>query len=258
MPWFWNGGAGRYHWINGRSRFIARSEILQMVDDSIRAAGIVTDNLARMASEGQLSPGNWRQQFRQEIKDEVIRQYILGRGGRDRMTQADWGRCGGIIAEQYRWIDGGFTTPEGRQVVGLVNEISAGTVSEAQIAARSRMYVNSAREGFARADQIVHVEQGFDEVKWDTKAGCKHCEGCLEFEALGWQRIEDDPFQGAFPGSASTPCLSNCCCELAYRKSAAARARERLRARWRGFLDWYDSVAYGSTERERGARGSTS
>lgn len=78
--------------------------------------------------------------MRQEIKDEYIRQYILGRGGREQMTSADWGSIGGDLAFQYRKLDE-FTA-----------QIEEGLISEAQAVARARMYTNSARQAFEKAD----------------------------------------------------------------------------------------------------------
>jgi hypothetical protein len=89
---------------------------------------------------------------------------------------------------------------------------------EAQIARRSRMYLNSAREAFERAKQRVKVALGMDEVQW-VLGQAEHCDGCVAFSDLGWQKVDDDPYNGAFPGSGATQCLTNCQCSLEYRSS---------------------------------------
>ena len=47
----------------------------------------------------------WQTSMRSEIKQAYIDQYLAGKGGIERMTQADWGSIGGMTAEQYRHLD---------------------------------------------------------------------------------------------------------------------------------------------------------
>ncbi len=138
MPWYWNEASNRYHHRNGTEYFMSRQQVLDYVNQSISAAGNVTDQLASLVANGQLAPTDWNDLMRQEIKDEYIRQYLLGRGGREQMTAQDWGSIGGMIGDQYRFLDGFFAN------------VATGELTEAQIAARARMYINSAREGFER------------------------------------------------------------------------------------------------------------
>lgn len=138
MPWYWNTASNRYHHRDGTEYFMSRDEVLGYVQQSINAAGSATDQLAGLVTNGQLAPGDWNDLMRQEIKDEYIRQYLLGRGGREQMTAADWGSIGGSLRDQYRYLD------------GFYENVVTGELTEAQIAARARMYVNSAREAFNR------------------------------------------------------------------------------------------------------------
>jgi len=146
--------------------------------------------------------------MREAIKDEYTQQYLLGRGGLSQMTQADWGSIGGMVADQYRYL-GGFA-----------REVAVGNLSEAQVAARSRMYINSGREAFERARG--RTEDEADEVAW-TLNPAEHCPDCLDLAALGWQPREPWPFTVAggmaIPGSGATQCLTNCRCFLDYRVS---------------------------------------
>jgi hypothetical protein len=136
MPYTWDGK--RYRDVD-TGRFISRTEILSYASQIASSTSAVSDAYANLVGQQTISPTDWLALFRQEIKDEHIRQYILGRGGRGSMTPADWGSIGGMLREQYSYLD------------GFADEIAAGTLSEAQISARSRMYINSAREAFNRA-----------------------------------------------------------------------------------------------------------
>jgi hypothetical protein len=204
--WAWDKKLARYR-DSRTGRFLSQKTVLGYVTDSISRAGVATDQLARFASSGVLKPSDWSTAFRGEIKTEYIQKYLLGRGGREQMTQADWGRIGGMLKEQYRHL------PDFQRA------IAEGELSEAQIAARSRMYINSAREGYERATAEAAKRAGKGEVRWRVNAAAENCPDCLAFEALGWRPVESDPFSGAYPGSGATQCLTNCQCNLDYRSS---------------------------------------
>lgn len=101
--------------------------------------GAGTDGLASMLTGDQLNVRDWETLMRQSIKDQYIQEYLLGRGGLSQMTQEDWGSIGGMLAEQYRFLD------------PFAQQIADENLTEAQIAARSRMYIHSSREAFSRA-----------------------------------------------------------------------------------------------------------
>lgn len=122
--------------------------------------------------EGDVTLGAWQRGMRNQIKDEYVRQYLLGRGGRDQMTPRDWGLIGAMVKEQYHYLD------------RMTLEAMDGMVSARQLAARSQMYVNSAREALERA-------------KAETRG------------------IPELP---AYPGDGSTICLTNCMCSWVYRR----------------------------------------
>ena len=207
MPdWRWDGVANRYRDLD-TGRFLSREKALSWVDACTRASDSFGDTMASLVSGGRVNAVDWLAGMRQEIKEEYIRQYLLGRGGLEQMTPSDWGSIGGMLKEQYSYLS------------GFYQEIAAGNLSEAQIAMRSNMYTNSAREAFERAQAKVAAAAGMDEVIWEVSAGVENCEDCLAFAAMGWQPVSEDPYNGAYPGSGDTQCLTNCQCFETYRKS---------------------------------------
>lgn len=143
MPWIWEENTSRYRDAD-TGRFLSGSDVRDLSSESIRITGVGTDGLANALAGGQLNVNDWETLMRENIKDEYIQEYILGRGGLEQMTPQDWGSIGGMLADQYRFL-GPFA-----------QEIAAGQLSEAQIAQRSRMYINSAREGASRANARAH------------------------------------------------------------------------------------------------------
>lgn len=204
-PYVWVKTAARYRDVK-TGRFIKTSVVKDWSEKSIEKAQGVVSNAAAGASD---NPSAWYATMRQEIKSQVIVQYLTGIGGRNNMTQADWGRAGGIIADQYRYLEGFYA------------EVQAGTLTEEQIAMRSRMYINSAREALAKSSEKAHKVAEYTKKVWVLGAK-EHCEDCLYLAALGEISIDDvfeSPSGGeAWPGSGNTKCLTNCGCSIEYIK----------------------------------------
>lgn len=94
--------------------------------------------LALRLRDGDINLQQWTNQMRSTIKRTHIINYIIARGGNRRMTQQDWGRLGGVIYNQYRYLD------------RFATDISGGNLTLGQIQARSALYINAARQSYER------------------------------------------------------------------------------------------------------------
>jgi hypothetical protein len=201
MAWSFDPASGRYR--DSAGRYLARSEVLAMANESMSATGSVAEALSSMASSGQLSPADFGILAREEIKGEYLRQYMLGVGGREQMTPSDYGSIGGMLKNQYHpYLD------------GFLQDIADGKLSEAQIQARLKMYTGSAHQAYEKAAQKTAKKAGFTEVYWSVDTGLENCDVCLAHQADGWQPIED---LDARPGDGQSPCGGHCGCTLTYR-----------------------------------------
>jgi len=203
--YYWDELVGRYRGKDGR--FVGRDTVYAYVNQSLNISSNVSQALSSWVYDGNISVNDWKLAMRAEIKDEYIRQYLSFAGGRYNMTQADWGSIGGMLKEQYKYLD------------GFANDIASGDMTEAQIAARAQMYINSAREGRERAREKSALKADYDEVYWEVNGALENCGGCIEFNQMSWQLIEDNPYKEAYPGSGDTVCLTNCGCQLVYKNS---------------------------------------
>jgi len=204
----WRAAAAKF-WNKTVGRVVPR---LRVGREAERIAGLSpVGEWANSVYTGEMPMDVWQQTMRQEIKTRYIQQYMAGRGGMGPMTQADWGSIGGQVADQYRYLD------------GFAREIAEGKLSEAQIAQRSEMYMNSSREAFERGQKRAAEAAGLKEVIW-IKTAKESCEDCIALANLGWQKAEPWPFKvggvNAICGSGATRCLTNCRCFLEYRKGS--------------------------------------
>ncbi len=196
--WGWDPRSLRYR-DTETGRFMPRTQVLEYVEKSLAGSSNAADTVATMLIDGKLSPKDFGGELKGELKSEYIRQYLLGKGGREQMGPGDWGSIGGMLKEQYKYM------PD------FIKEIEAGNLTEAQIRARVNMYINSAREGYERAHERNAKALGMTEEKWELGVA-EHCDDCVAFAAQGWQ-----PF-GTFPtpGAGDTRCMTNCKCHIIY------------------------------------------
>ncbi len=176
------------HELTTRSRKMVTSSTDAMVD-----IGMSVGNGTRSVEAARLA-------LREELKNEYIRQYLAGRGGRPLMTSVDWGSVGGSLAEQFKYLE--------KNVIP-----NLATMTEGQIRSRMGMYANSSREAFFRAQtrargfqpgalpyfpadgnticltrcncewDMVEVREdgdtiGFD-AYWRLGGSVQHCDSCL-------------------------------------------------------------------------------
>lgn len=200
--WTWLTKLGRY--LNEQlGKLLGRQETLDKVNGLQGAPKAVVDQLGRWVASGQIDAAAWEAQMREQIKYAYINEYLLGRGGINAMTQADWGSIGGMLKEQYGHL------------AEMAKLIAEGKLSEAQILARSRMYINSSREAFERAKKRVAKLLNLTEEMWVLNPQAENCEDCQYYATQGWKPVSEKFYP--VPGDGSTQCLTNCQCHKLYR-----------------------------------------
>ena len=164
-PYIWLPDLQRYR-DTATGRWASSAEVRGWGQTRMDDAADHARGMAGALAERDITLGQWERNMREQIKEQYVQQYLLGRGGRDLMTAEDWGSIGGSLAEQYSWLN------------KFSAQIATGELSEKQIAARSEMYLHSAREMFEKARS----------------------------------RAQGAPELPAYPGDGSTICLTNCRC----------------------------------------------
>lgn len=119
-------------------RYIAASEVLRLRDTIISAKVGRTAFLVDSLYAGTLSPAGFVLTMRDEIKRTVLMEYMLGRGGVNAMTQADYTRVGAMTKVQYRHLN------------TFARQIINGDVSESRARQRAAMYIDTSRAAYGR------------------------------------------------------------------------------------------------------------
>ena len=100
------------------------------------ALAIQAETLAYKLAAGDLTLQQWTEQQRALIRTAYVDQYVMGRGGRQQMTQADWGTVGQKVRAQYQYLD------------GFAKDLAAGKMTPQGAAARAKLYTASATAAF--------------------------------------------------------------------------------------------------------------
>ena len=187
------------------NRLIPRSDVRQGVD---RLADLVSDELGHLTErmlDGDLTLAEWQAGAMGLIKAGHVAAAVVAKGGQAQMTPSDWGRVGRVIRDEYAYL---------RRFASAVER--APPPSDAQIAARARLYGQGVRSTYeavrAREDKL----NGYDQERNVLDRAAESCEMCVELSALGWVRL------GTLPPIGSRTCLMNCRCTIERRMAAEA------------------------------------
>lgn len=134
--WIWNDKLKRYR-NTQNGQFIGIDRMNELRDTYMQQQKTICATYAEKYRMGNISLQQLESNVKDLLKSTYIDMYAMGAGGRNSMTQKDWGKIGSMLKEQYG--ASGY-------LKGFMEQIAMGNLSEAQIAARLNMYVNSANE----------------------------------------------------------------------------------------------------------------
>lgn len=124
-------------------RYVSAAEVVGLRDHIIAAKSARTVSLVNSLYAGTISPSAFVLSMRDEIKRTVLMEYMLGRGGLNAMTSADYGRIGSILKPQYQYLN------------TFVTQVMEGNVTKDQAIRRAGMYIDSTRVAHERAKGVA-------------------------------------------------------------------------------------------------------
>ncbi len=173
MPWFWDPATGEYYDPDtGRRLDAAALRDLMRKRQAEVLARIVAAVALLTAQPDERHSADFMDSLRNLLADWYTQQYLLGRGGLAQMTAADWKSITDMLAAQDDLL------------AGFARDIAEGKLSEAQIVARTRQYLDGSTQAFERGNARAHGVPGLPAYPKDGQTECNVGCGC------GW-RIED-------------------------------------------------------------------
>jgi hypothetical protein len=182
-------------WYNtSNGRFVAEQTVTDEMRVHQTAPHNVLDNLTTQLYRGQITLEQWQIGVAYELKDAHLAQAMYAVGGKNNMTQANYGRVGGTLADEYRYL------------ANFANDIASGNVSEAQALARIKQYGNATQASYWREYRNATKEL----IHWNLNPA-EHCGDCLTL--AGGSPYKPNELSQV-PGDGATQCRGNCRCTL--------------------------------------------
>lgn len=201
-PWVWDNASHRYR-NTATGQYIGQRQMTELRDQFASAKREAAVDLAADLASGSKSVQEFEVEFRREIKTAFVDQYVLGKGGRNNMTQSDWGAVGRMVRDQYAYAH------------DFARDIAEGKLSQAQIAQRAGLYYDSSTQAFEQgrsagygvptlpeypADgsqqcrsnckcrwEIKETDEAW-ECTWKLNAAAEHCSSCSD-NAARWNPL---------------------------------------------------------------------
>jgi hypothetical protein len=188
--------------VAGNNRPLSQQAVSREVEKAVTRAQLDLRNLGRRLSAGEITLPDFQVAQRDQLKALHMLTASVAKGGRERMTQSDWGKAGQKLKVQYAYAN------------QFAREIEQGKISKLQLEYRSGLYAAPAR--------LTYYNTQLDEAKKVGMGECRRvvhsfegCSACREWAAKGWMSIDDMPPIGTLL------CRHFCLCTIEYRMPAA-------------------------------------
>lgn len=172
----------------------------ELVHDLLRtvvagAEGRIAE-LGRLYAEEALTGRQFYELMAREVKLVTNTATALAQGGWQNVTPAQWGANGYRLRTEYGNL---------REFVAAV---ARGELTPAQIAARAKLYANTAYGRYWELEQAAQTARGATMMRIKTVGDDRVCEICVEEARRGWQPI----------GTWHVPLHPGCRCNEVYQE----------------------------------------
>lgn len=204
-PYRWDAASRRYRAPSGR--FVSDEGLVRELDSYIASSSDRVASLTQQLQSGSMDLAEWQDQMMREIKALHMNASTLAHGGRSQMSQADYGRAGRLIRDQYDFFR------------AWARDIASGVApTDGRMIARSRLYANAARATFENVRARDQRNAGVRFERNILHPG-ESCAGCIAESGRGWVEIGT-----LTPIGHRVPCRVNCRCSISYSNSREAEA----------------------------------
>lgn len=201
-PWSFDPISGRYR--NEKGRFISEASMQKLLDGRIEALSEQLKDFTKRLIEGNITLDQWQGSVREALKMNHLQAGIIGHGGRESLTQADYGRIGQRLRSEYAYLQ------------NFANDLLGARISAPMALARIGMYAQAVRGSYWEGTTIRQEKQGYSLMRRILDPQAKHCDDCLRYAARGAVSIGSLPMPGQ-----RCACMSNCKCRVQYMRQQA-------------------------------------
>lgn len=192
------GGVGRYRDV-ATGRFLSPRVVRDELDRYLLNSRDPVNDLAQRLRDGVINLEDWHTAMRREIKNAHLNAMAEAVGGYNNMTQADYGRAGQIIRQEYSYLR------------KFADDIASGKQRlDGTLTRRSKMYIGAARKTYYKGIEVAVNNARFTHIRSKLNPA-DHCQECVSLDGR-WYVIAD----GNYTPPGFRECGSNCKCSEEY------------------------------------------
>lgn len=174
--YLWNERAAQYS-DRKTGRFVSRQAVRDQLDKVIDASSQVMRAISQQLRDGDIGLAEWQLEMMQQIKTTHLAGAAMQRGGWQQMTQADFGRVGQIVRNEY-----GFLRNFAEQIA-IGKQKLDGTLTR-----RAALYGQQGRPTYLIFWDSTAAQRGFDEER-SILQPAEHCTECISEDAKDFQPL---------------------------------------------------------------------
>jgi hypothetical protein len=195
--WSYDPISGRYRGKNGR--FLSQAAVEALVDGRIKKLDSQLKDFTKRLVNGDITIDQWQGSVREALKPAHIQAAMVGVGGKQALSQSDYGRIGQRLRSEYAYLQ------------NFASDLLGGRISAPMALARIGLYAESVRGSYWEGTTIRREKEGYTLMRRILDAQAVHCQDCINYAARGIVPIGAVPMPGQ-----RCACRSRCKCRIEY------------------------------------------
>ena len=195
--WSYDPISGRYRGKNGR--FLSQAAVEALVDGRIKKLDSQLKDFTKRLVNGDITIDQWQGSVREALKPAHIQAAMVGVGGKQALSQSDYGRIGQRLRSEYAYLQ------------NFASDLLGGRISAPMALARIGLYAESVRGSYWEGTTIRREKEGYTLMRRILDAQAVHCQDCIGYAARGIVPIGAVPMPGQ-----RCACRSRCKCRIEY------------------------------------------
>lgn len=195
--WSYDPISGRYRGKNGR--FLSQAAVEALVDGRIKKLDSQLKDFTKRLANGDITIDQWQGSVREALKPAHIQAAMVGVGGKQALSQSDYGRIGQRLRSEYAYLQ------------NFASDLLGGRISAPMALARIGLYAESVRGSYWEGTTIRREKEGYSLMRRILDAQAVHCQDCIGYAARGIVPLGAVPMPGQ-----RCACRSRCKCRVEY------------------------------------------
>jgi hypothetical protein len=200
--WSYDPISGRYRGKNGR--FLSKAAVEALVDGRIKKLNGQLQDFTKRLIAGDITIDQWQGSVREALKPAHLQAAMIGAGGKQSLSQSDYGRIGQRLRIEYAYLQ------------NFASDLLGKRVSAPMALARIGLYAESVRGSYWEGTTIRREKEGYSLMRRILDPQAQHCSDCVGYAARGIVSIGSLPMPGQ-----RCECRSRCKCLVEYSRMFA-------------------------------------